>query len=78
VFNETLVALRSPLLIHFVYPYERKTSGWNLLTIAPFLLMQVLYGFSKMIENVGIIRDRAGQLGECGVYWMERRMSGVI
>jgi hypothetical protein len=46
--------------------------------IAPFLLMQVLYGFSKMIENVGIIRDRAGQLGECGVYWMERRMSGVI
>jgi hypothetical protein len=23
-FNETLVALRTPLLIHFVYPYERK------------------------------------------------------
>jgi hypothetical protein len=24
VFNETLVALRTPLLNHFIYPYERK------------------------------------------------------
>jgi hypothetical protein len=31
-----------------------------------------------MIENVGIIRDRAGQLGESGEYWMGRRMSGLL
>jgi hypothetical protein len=30
----------------------------------PFLSMQVLCGFSKTIEIVGIIGDRAGQLGE--------------
>jgi hypothetical protein len=32
--------------------------------------MEVLYGFSKMIENVGINGDRAGQLGESEEYWM--------
>jgi hypothetical protein len=32
--------------------------------IGPFLLMEVLCGFSTMIENVGIIGDRSGQLGE--------------
>jgi hypothetical protein len=26
--------------------------------------MEVLYGFNKMIKNVGIIGDWAGQLGE--------------
>jgi hypothetical protein len=46
--------------------------------IAPFLPMQVLCGFSKKIENVGIIGDRAGQLGESGVYWMGRRVSGLL
>jgi hypothetical protein len=40
--------------------------------------MEVLYGFSKMIENDGIIGDGAGQLGENGKYWMGRRMSGMI
>jgi hypothetical protein len=28
--------------------------------------------------NVGIIGDRAGQLGKNGEYWMGRRMSGLI
>jgi hypothetical protein len=28
--------------------------------------------------NVGIIGDWAGQLGEYGEYWMERKMSGLI
>jgi hypothetical protein len=32
--------------------------------IEPFLLMEVLCGFSKMKENDGIIGDRVGQLGE--------------
>jgi hypothetical protein len=39
-------------------------SGWNLLAIGPFLSMEVLCGFIKVMENVGIIGDRAGQLGE--------------
>jgi hypothetical protein len=34
--------------------------------------MEVLCGFSKMIENVGIIGDRAGILGEIGEYWIGR------
>jgi hypothetical protein len=32
--------------------------------IWPFLSMEVLCGFSKMLENVGIIGDWAGQLGD--------------
>jgi hypothetical protein len=36
--------------------------------IGPFLSMEVLCGFSKLIENVGIIRDRAGQLGKNGEF----------
>jgi hypothetical protein len=32
--------------------------------IGLFLSMEVLCGFSKVIENVGIIGDRAGHLGE--------------
>jgi hypothetical protein len=40
--------------------------------------MEVLCGFGKMKENGGINGDRAGQLGESGEYWMERRMSGLI
>jgi hypothetical protein len=28
--------------------------------------------------NVGIIGHRAGQLGESGEYWMERKGSGLI
>jgi hypothetical protein len=40
--------------------------------IWPFPSMEVLCGFSKMIENVGIIGDRAGQLGEIGEYWIGR------
>jgi hypothetical protein len=40
--------------------------------IGPFLSMEVIRGFSKMIENVGIIRDRAGQLEENGEYWIGR------
>jgi hypothetical protein len=40
--------------------------------IGPFLSMEVLCGFSMMIENVGIIGDRVGQLEECGQYWMGR------
>jgi hypothetical protein len=52
--------------------------AWNPLVMGTFLSMEVLCGFSKMIENVGIIRDRAGQLGKSGEYWMGRRMSGQI
>jgi hypothetical protein len=36
--------------------------------IWPFPSMKVLCGFSKMIENVGIIGDWAGQLAEIGEY----------
>jgi hypothetical protein len=46
--------------------------------IGPFLSMEVLCGFSKMIEDDGKIGDRAGQLGESGEYWMRMRMSGLI
>jgi hypothetical protein len=46
--------------------------------IRPFLSMEVLCGFSKMIENVGIIGDQVGQLGESREYWMGWRMSGLI
>jgi hypothetical protein len=47
--------------------------------IGPFLSMEVLCGFSKMIENVGIIRDRTGQLGKNEEYWMGRlRMVWII
>jgi hypothetical protein len=47
--------------------------------IGPFLSMEVLCGFSKMIENVGIIRDQTGQLGKNGEYWMGRlRMVWII
>jgi hypothetical protein len=35
----------------------------------------VVYQEDRM---VGIIRDRVGQLGERGEYWMGRRMSGLI
>jgi hypothetical protein len=38
--------------------------------------MEVLYGFIKVIENVGINGDRVGQFGESREYWMGRRMSG--
>jgi hypothetical protein len=34
--------------------------------------------FSKKIWMVGIIGDRAGQLGEIGEYWMERKVGGLI
>jgi hypothetical protein len=47
-------------------------SGCNPLTIEPFLSIEVLCGFSKMVRNGGIIRDRVGQLGESGDYWMGR------
>jgi hypothetical protein len=43
-------------------------SGWNPLTIGPFLSIEVIYGFSKMVGNVDIIGDRAGQLGESEEY----------
>jgi hypothetical protein len=46
--------------------------------LGPFLPMEVLCGFSKMIIIVGIIGDWAGQLGEIGEYWMGRRFSGLI
>jgi hypothetical protein len=46
--------------------------------IGPFLSMEVICGFSEMIIIVGIIEDRAGQLGESGEYWMGRRVSGLI
>jgi hypothetical protein len=36
--------------------------------IGPFLSMEVLCGYSKMIDNVGIIGDRARQLGESREY----------
>jgi hypothetical protein len=32
--------------------------------IGPFLSKEVLCGFGKMVENVGIIGDWVGQLGE--------------
>jgi hypothetical protein len=44
--------------------------SWNPLTLGPFLSMEVLCRFSKMIENVGIIGDRMRQLVESGEYWM--------
>jgi hypothetical protein len=34
--------------------------------------------FSKKIRMVGIIGDRAEQLGERGEYWMGRNGSGLI
>jgi hypothetical protein len=34
--------------------------------------MEVICGFSKMIEDVGTIGDQAGQLGKSGEYWMGR------
>jgi hypothetical protein len=40
--------------------------------IWPFPSMEVLCGFSKMIENVGIIGDRTRQLGEIREYWIGR------
>jgi hypothetical protein len=46
--------------------------------IGPFLSMEVLYGISQMIIIVGIIGDTSGQLGESEVYWMGRRVSGMI
>jgi hypothetical protein len=49
-----------------------------MLTIGPFLSIEVLCGFRKIIEYDGIIGDWAGQLGEIGEYWMGRRMSGLI
>jgi hypothetical protein len=58
--------------------YRQKTSGWNPLVIGPFLSMEVLCGFREMITVVGIIGDRAGQLGESAEYWMGRRVSGLI
>jgi hypothetical protein len=36
--------------------------------IGPFLSMEVLCGFSKMLENVGIIGDQTAQLGKSGEY----------
>jgi hypothetical protein len=44
------------------------TSGWNPLVIGPFISMEILCGFSKMIENDGIIGDQMGKLGESGEY----------
>jgi hypothetical protein len=35
-----------------------------MLVIGPFLSMEVLCGFTKMIENIGVSGDRMGQLGE--------------
>jgi hypothetical protein len=32
--------------------------------IGPYLSMEVLCRFGKMIKNVGICRDQVGQLGE--------------
>jgi hypothetical protein len=46
--------------------------------IGPFLSIEVLCVFSEIIIIVGIIGDRAGQLGESGEYWMGRRVSGLI
>jgi hypothetical protein len=51
-------------------------SGWNPLVIVPFLSMEALCGFSKMVGNVGIIEDRVGQLGGGGEYWMGK-LSGL-
>jgi tyrosyl-tRNA synthetase len=53
-------------------------SGWNPLVIGPFLPMEVLCGFSKMIIVVCIIGDQTGQLGDSGEYWMGRKGSGLI
>jgi hypothetical protein len=39
-------------------------SSWNSLAIRLFLSMEVLCGFSKMIENISIIEDQVGQLGD--------------
>jgi hypothetical protein len=47
-------------------------SGWNRLTMGTFISMEVLCGFSKIIENVVIIRDRVGQFEESGEHWIER------
>jgi hypothetical protein len=57
--------------------YRKKTSGWNPLAIGPFLSIEVLCGLANG-RMVGIIRDRVGQLGENGEYWMRRKMSGLI
>jgi hypothetical protein len=35
-------------------------SGWNPLAIGLFLSMEILCGFSKMVGNIGIIGDQAG------------------
>jgi hypothetical protein len=43
-------------------------SGWNPVVIGPFLSMEVRCGFNKLLENVGIIEDWAGQLGEIREY----------
>jgi hypothetical protein len=51
---------------------------WNPLAIGSFLSMEVPCGFSKMVENDGIIGDWMRQLGESGEYWMGRRKSGLI
>jgi hypothetical protein len=40
--------------------------------IWPFISMEILCGFSKMVGNVGIIGYWAGQLGETREYWMRR------
>jgi hypothetical protein len=52
-------------------------SGWNPLAIGPFLSMEVLCDLAND-QMVGIIGDRAEQLGKNGKYWMGRRMSGLI
>jgi hypothetical protein len=44
--------------------------------IGLFLSMNVICGFNKMIEEVGITGDRVGQLGKNGEYWM--RMLRVV
>jgi hypothetical protein len=35
-------------------------SGWNLLVIGPFLSMEVLCGFSKMIEMLASLENGRG------------------
>jgi hypothetical protein len=45
----------------------------------PFLSMEVLCGFSKMIEDVGIIGDWAEAIRGMGEYWMGRmRMVWIV
>jgi hypothetical protein len=45
--------------------------------IGPFLSMEVLCGFSKMIKNFGIIRDWEGKLGEVeSTLWESWEWSG--